>query len=274
MFPYSILPAEFNVSLKPIIASIPHCGTYVPLEIEAKFSNETQRDLPMTDWYLHYLYNFLPSLGVTVIHSNVSRNVIDLNRSPVPLELYPGRFETKLIAEKTFQGEDIFLENPNEHQVTQYTKNVHEPYHRALTCLLQDRIKQFDEVYLLDLHSIAPDATLLHPSLEQDIYLGDRDGESCSEAWSNEVEELYQNCGYTTQRNSPYKGGFITHHYGQQDKVQALQVEMNQAVYLDVYERPKNDEDISVILEDKYFRSAKRKLEALFTNLVEMVKYT
>jgi len=171
-------------------------------------------------------------MGVTILHSNVSRNVIDLNRSPEPLELYPGRFETKLVADKTFQGDEIFTKSPNEHQVTQYIKNVHEPYHRSLNYLLHDRIKQFGQVYLFDLHSIAPDATLLHPRLDLDIYLGDRDGASCTDAWSNEVEELYQNCGYTTQRNAPYKGGYITHHYGLNDKVQALQVSWKISIFV------------------------------------------
>jgi len=187
MFPYTILPAALNTKLSPIVVSIPHCGTYVPLEIDKNFINEEQRELPMTDWYLQHLYDFLPQLGVTVIFSNISRNVIDLNRSPKPLELYPGRFETSLVPEKTFQGEDIFAQAPSQNQVTQYLKNIYIPYHRSLTYLLKDRIKQFEQVYLLDLHSIASDATVIHSSLDKDIYLGDRDGQSCSQDWIEKV---------------------------------------------------------------------------------------
>ncbi|MBU6469735.1 MAG: N-formylglutamate amidohydrolase, partial [Gammaproteobacteria bacterium] len=53
----------------PLLVSIPHTGTYVPPEIEAQFVSAYIRGLPMTDWYLHRLYDYLPALGATTIYA-------------------------------------------------------------------------------------------------------------------------------------------------------------------------------------------------------------
>ena len=66
----------------PLLVSIPHTGTRVPDAIAADFASDYIRSLPMTDWHLHHLYDFLPALGVTTIYATYSRFVADLNRPP------------------------------------------------------------------------------------------------------------------------------------------------------------------------------------------------
>lgn len=246
----------------PVVASIPHTGTYVPAEIEDLFVSDKVRQLPMTDWYLYELYDFLSDLGVSVISATYSRYVIDLNRSPVPLQLYPGRFETQLVAQSDFQGEPIFSTYPSDAQIETYKKTVHAPYHAALKTLLEETKKSFGCVYLLDLHSIAKQATLIHTELEMDIYLGNREGKSCSDEWFLEVERQYVASGLSVQKNSPYKGGYITHHYGQDARVEALQIEMNQEVYMDA-------DDNARVLNSKKFADAKNRLKILFESLLQ-----
>src|SRR5574337_2006754 len=71
--PYAIrLPAAAET---PLLVSIPHTGTYVPPEIDAQFASDYIRGLPMTDWHLHHLYDFLPALGATTIYATYSRFV-------------------------------------------------------------------------------------------------------------------------------------------------------------------------------------------------------
>lgn len=249
----------------PVIASIPHTGTFVPDEINELMASDEVRKLPMTDWYLQELYDFLGGLGVTVLSANYSRYVIDLNRSPVPLELYPGRFETRLVAEKDFQGEPVFSLYPTDTQIEFYKNLVHAPYHAALQELLDDRKSEFGKVYLFDLHSIASQATLIHGRLNKDIYLGDRDGLSCSKKWSEEVAYHYRDQGLLVQHNNPYKGGYITHHYGQDEQVEALQIEMNQDVYM-------HSQDIENTLQSEKFSNAKVYLHSIFKALLRGVK--
>ncbi|HEY3860206.1 MAG TPA: N-formylglutamate amidohydrolase, partial [Gammaproteobacteria bacterium] len=78
----------------PIVVSIPHTGIYVPESIRAEFASSYIGSLPMTDWYLHHLYDFLPAMGVTTIYGTYSRFVADVNRPPDDKPLYPGRYET------------------------------------------------------------------------------------------------------------------------------------------------------------------------------------
>jgi len=244
----------------------------MPLDIERRITDKELAKLSMTDWYLHHLYDFLPDAGVTVLYSNYSRNVIDMNRAGDSSSLYPGRFETKLVPDKTFQGDEIFSEYPTDLQIHHHTINAHQPYHLALNTLLNDCKKRHGKAYLLDLHSIAPHKTLIHDELEHDIYLGNRDGKSCSQDWMERIAFLYKMHSFDVQKNEPYKGGFITDHYGQDDDIHALQIEMNQTVYLtdfsDQAVRPKNHDDLQDILNSEKFVEAKQRISLLFNDIL------
>jgi len=217
----------------PVLVSIPHTGTYVPPEIAATFASDYIRSLPMTDWHLHHLYDFLPKLGATTIYATYSRFVADLNRPPDNTPLYPGRFETGFVALKTFWGEEIYLQPPSANEIAVRRASVHAPYHAKLLDLLQAKIKKFGRVILIDAHSVASRANLLHAELKDDIFLGDRDGHSNTGWLTDTAEQAFRTQGYRVVRNHPYKGGYITEHYGRLAKVEALQVEMCERVYMD-----------------------------------------
>lgn len=267
MQPYSL--STSSQATLPIIASIPHAGTFVPQEIQQLFASSKVAQLPMTDWFLLELYDFLPDLGISVIAANYSRYVVDLNRSPVPLELYPGRFETKLVSDKDFQGKDIFLNYPSDEQIAFYKQSVHQPYHTALDDLLQDVINSHGKAYLFDLHSIAKHATVIHDELDKDIYLGNRDNKSCSSQWLDSVEQEFLNQDISVQKNSPYKGGYITHHYGLASNVHAIQIEMNQSLYIS--QESVALEDCKKVVQSSEFQKTKIKLQKIFKVLISQL---
>lgn len=217
----------------PIVVSIPHTGIYVPDAIRSEFASSYIRSLPMTDWYLHHLYDFLPAMGITTIYGTYSRFVADINRPPDDKPLYPGRYETGFVALKTFWGEDIYHQPPGQEEVKRRRDLVHAPYHARLLELLQSRITRFGGVVLIDAHSVATRANLLHDKLQDDIYLGDRDGQTNSGWLTSKVEEGFRHAGLKVARNNPYKGGYITAHYGAMPRVAAVQVEMRWGLYLD-----------------------------------------
>jgi len=217
----------------PVVVSIPHTGIYVPETIRAEFASGFIRSLPMTDWYLHHLYDFLPAMGVTTIYGTYSRFVADVNRPPDDKPLYPGRYETSFVALKTFWGEDIYTHPPSPDDIRQRRDLVHAPYHARLLELLQSRITRFGGVVLIDAHSVASRPNLLHGQLQDDIYLGDRDGRTNSGWLTANVEHGFRAAGLSVVRNNPYKGGYITEHYGAMPRVAALQVEMRWGLYLD-----------------------------------------
>ncbi|NNF52749.1 MAG: N-formylglutamate deformylase [Gammaproteobacteria bacterium] len=245
----------------PLIVNIPHAGTFVPADIDATFASDAIRALPMTDWHLPHLYDFLPSLGVSTLYANVSRFVIDLNRPPDAAPLYPGRFETGLVATQTFQGDPIFRQPPDAETVERRRVLYHQPYHQKLSELVDEKLGRFGTVVLIDAHSVASSPNKVHDRLTDDIYLGNRDGNS-SEHWLiDEVARCFASAGMKVARNEPYKGGYITAHYGHRPKVQALQIEMCQRLYMD-------EENQAELQENSEFLKMQRVLKKVVRSVI------
>lgn len=256
--PYEV--REPSVGAIPVLVSIPHPGIYVPETISRDFASDYIRSLPMTDWHLHHLYDFLPALGITMLFATYSRFVADLNRPPDDRPLYPGRFETGCVAFQTFWGESIYRVPPPQPDVDRRRDQVHAPYHAKLLELIDARIRRFGKVVLLDVHSVPSRANLLHGALTGQVYLGDRDGHSCAPWLTDTIEQAFRGAGLMVTRNDPYKGGYITDHYGAMDHVEAVQIEMCQRVYMDEA-RP------GEALEHPAFSEAKTRIHNVFNAL-------
>jgi N-formylglutamate deformylase len=229
--PFGLRPP--SVPPVPLVVSIPHTGTWLPEEVRASLASPAMHALPMTDWHLHRLYDFLPALGATTIYATVSRFVVDLNRPPRPQALYPGRFETGLVPLETFQGEAVFREPPGPEAIEARRLAWHAPYHARLQGLLDEARANFGRVVLVDAHSVASVPNRVHGALREEIYLGDRDGTSCRRWLRERLREAFAAEGFPVSINAPYKGGYITEHYGRQDGIDAIQIEMAQRVYMD-----------------------------------------
>jgi len=221
-----------RVAAIPLVVSIPHTGTELPEEIAAELASDAMRELPMTDWHLGRLYDFLPELGATTLVAVHSRFIVDLNRAPQPQTLYPGRFETGLAPEQTFQGESIYARRPSAEQIEARKRAYHAPYHAQLAKLLDEARARFGSVVLVDAHSVASKASLLHGELEEDVFLGNRDGATCGAWLIDLLDERFSASDLSVARNQPYKGGYITDHYGRMDGVEAIQIEMCQRIYM------------------------------------------
>jgi N-formylglutamate deformylase len=228
--PFQILRPE-GATL-PLVVGIPHTGTELPTDVAARLRPE-MRGQPMCDWHLHHLYAGLPALGITVVHAVYSRFLTDLNRPPDAAPLYPGRFETGLVPTQTFQGDEIWLRPPAVDEIDAWRAAYHAPYHTALAGILDEFIAARGRVWFVDAHSVASAASRLHGELTDDIYLGDRDGATNDGRWTDAVASGFAQQGYRVVRNSPYKGGYNTAHYGARSKVEAVQVEMVQRCYMD-----------------------------------------
>src|SRR5882672_1629991 len=216
----------------PVLVSIPHTGVRMPAEISRDLASDEMRAGAMADWHLDELYAFLPELGVDVVHAVYHRFVVDLNRPPEQKPLYPGRFETTLVPLETFHGEQVYARPPSAAEIERRLQVYHEPYHAFLRSRLDAKVKNFGHCYLIDAHSVASRANRLHGTLVQDVFLGDRDGTTCDPWFTDLVDDAFRKRQLKVSRNAPYKGGYITAHYGDDDLVQALQIEMCQRLYM------------------------------------------
>ncbi|MBU6470602.1 MAG: N-formylglutamate amidohydrolase, partial [Gammaproteobacteria bacterium] len=163
---------------------------------------------------------------------------------------------------KTFWGEEIYRTPPGQTEIERRRQIVHAPYHAKLLELLQAKIARFGRAVLIDAHSVASRASLLHGALTDDIFLGDRDGRSNS-GWLTEVADAaFRAQGFRVARNRPYKGGYITDHYGKRDMVEALQIEMCERVYMD-------EQDPVGALQHPRFLPAKQQIRSVMLAVCE-----
>jgi N-formylglutamate deformylase len=95
---------------EPLLISLPHDGETVPAELVSRLA-PSARAIPDTDWHVSRLYAFARELGASIIAATHSRYVIDLNRPPDDVSLYPGQNTTGLCPLVQFSGEPVYVED-------------------------------------------------------------------------------------------------------------------------------------------------------------------
>ena len=220
----------------PLLISLPHDGIAVPADIVSRLT-ESARKVPDTDWHVSRLYDFARELGASILVPKHSRYVVDLNRSPDDVSLYPGQNTTGLCPVVQFNGEPVYHEGdePVEQEVAARVETYWRPYHHALTDELA-RIKSLHgRAVLWEGHSIKGDLPFLFDGLLPDLNLGTASGASCSPILQQRLETvLAEQADYSFIANGRFKGGYITRHYGNPDNgIDAVQLEISQRIYMD-----------------------------------------
>ena len=263
---YTIQPA--TAPEVPIIISVPHCGTAFPDELKSQYKPAMIKAPDDTDWFVQILYDFAPAMGITMITANYSRWVIDLNRDPYSKPLYKdGRIITPLCPATTFLGENIYKDERQEVELPEVKRRkelYYQPYHAKVKELLTQRRRKFGKVLLWDCHSIRHLVPTIQKDKFPDLILGDADGTSASPDFIEAVWSVLNQSGYTAAHNHPFKGGYITRHYGKPLKNRhALQLEMTKINYMDDAEK-------------KYDKARAEKIRELlkrvFEKMIECVK--
>ncbi len=230
----------------PLLISMPHNGQQIPREIATRMTAAAQQ-VPDTDWYIDRLYDFALELGAYIIMPKYNRYVIDLNRDPNGVNLYPGANSTELCPTTAFDLTDIYLagQQPDEQEVAGRIANYWQPYHQALANTLAEIKQQFGKAVLLEAHSILSHVPRFFDGQLPDFNFGDGDGISCDHELITQIQAL-DFSPYSMVTNGRFKGGFITRHYGQpKDNIHALQLELSQSTYMnepsDQYNQQKAD---------------------------------
>lgn len=222
----SVLPFlefEANGPALPVVASVPHSGTFVPEWLSSKFEPEQLEALWNSDWFLAELYDFLPLLGVRLLVATHSRYVGDLNRAEEPAF---GDFWRAMVPEKTAAGRVVYRQRPSTEELLRMRDEHHRPYHERLAASLAELRQRFGRVYLLDLHSF-------YGLIEDDVCLGNAHGVTCGEPLVAAFEAGFRQQGFQTVRNRVFSGGHITRHYAEPALVESLQIELRYTCYHD-----------------------------------------
>lgn len=227
-------PVEIRHGSSPVILGLPHTGTDVPPDIRDRLNDEG-RKLRDTDWHVHTLYEGLLE-GATTVRATFHRYVIDANRDPAGVSLYPGQTTTGLIPLTDFDNQPIWRPGmePDAAETARRVRAFHAPYHAALAAEIE-RVRRLHGIAILyDCHSIRPVIPWLFEGRLPDFNVGTDNGTTCDPAIETAVFDICQRAeGYDAVLNGRFRGGWTTRHYGRPaDGVHAIQMELTQSTHL------------------------------------------
>ncbi|MBW8733527.1 MAG: N-formylglutamate amidohydrolase [Asticcacaulis sp.] len=241
----------------PVVYSLPHSGRYYPDSFiaEARQSGKSLR--ASEDAFVDDIVALSPAQGVFGIACRYARAFCDVNRNPLELDARLIRGELPkaalslsarvkagfgVVARRIAADQDIYRQPLDMAEVERRIDMVHRPYHRTLGKLIVDAAAHGAPVRLIDWHSMPSSALGQLTGAKPDIVLGNLHGESCPEALTRKVKGLLEKGGLRVGLNRPFAGGYIIEHYGRPTglalggttiRVEALQIEINRAIYMD-----------------------------------------
>jgi N-formylglutamate deformylase len=216
----------------PLIVSIPHAGTSLDF-----FAHDTLTDpvaaLADTDWHVDRLYAFAADLGATVVRTDISRIVIDVNRDPSGASLYPGQATTCLCPLTSFAGTPLYKPGyePDENIIADRYTAYFQPYHDAVDAEIARLRRRHPTVIMYDAHSIVSNVPRLFDGQLPQFNIGTNGGVTCYPALADAIAGL---CGNDCIVNGRFRGGWITRRCGSPSQgVHTIQMELAQRGYLD-----------------------------------------
>jgi len=212
----------------PLVVSLPHTGTEIPAKYERGLVSPwlARKD---ADWWIERLYGFAAGLGATVIRTTISRTVIDVNRDPSGVSLYPGQATTELCPTTTFDGEPLYepASEPTTEEIADRRTHFFDPYHAVLRAEIDRLRTQHANVVVYDCHSIRSVIPRLFDSTLPHFNIGANGGTTCAPALSDAIETICASSGFSHVVNGRFKGGYITRSLGNPGTgVHAVQMEL------------------------------------------------
>jgi N-formylglutamate amidohydrolase len=233
----------------PVIVDVPHAGRVYPPAFVANARLNAHMLRRSEDAYVDLIFDTAPKLGAALLCAQFPRAFLDVNREPY--ELDPKMFDGRLpgfantrslrvagglgtVPRIVGDGQDIYRGRIPVEDALARIDALYRPYHHVLRRLVQGTRQVFGGCVLVDAHSMPSIALEREDYARADIILGDRYGTSAAPWIMDELEEAFHIAGFTTARNRPYAGGFITESYGTPNAgLHSVQIEINRALYMD-----------------------------------------
>jgi N-formylglutamate deformylase len=244
----------------PILVSIPHTGLRLDDGMSKRLTTEAL-ELPDTDWHVDRLYDFLNNTAVGVLRAEYSRYVVDLNRSPENLALYPGQLNSEICPTETFAGDELYQPGlaPSQDEIEDRIQRYWSPYHACLREELECLRQKFGFAILWDAHSIRSHMPRLFDGELPHLNIGTNSGASCDPKLAADVATALTSAEYSIVLNGRFRGGYITRHYGDPGRrTHAVQLEISQRAYMNE-------------IDSSYSTSKAERLRALLRQLFDLL---
>lgn len=211
----------------PLLLSMPHAGSELQgLEGRLQSPWLARKD---ADWYVPELYDFASELDATIVRTDISRTVIDVNRDPTGQSLYPGRSTTELCPTTTFDGEPLYVAGcePTAAEIAERRRLYFQPYHDTLRREIARLLEGHARVVVYDCHSIRSEVPRLFEGVLPQFNIGTNSGKSCAPALAEGVLQICKTSGASVVLNGRFKGGYITRSLGAPEaRIHAIQMEL------------------------------------------------
>jgi len=232
----------------PFVFASPHSGADLPGDMGAAAGLSQASLRSAEDVGVDRLVASGPGRGAPLIAGRFSRSWVDLNRHPDELDpaLIDG-LQTVEVSAKTAAGFGVIPRRAGD-GVPLYDRRMalaeaqarlalaHTPYHAALGELMAAAHGRHGLAVLVDWHSMPSRAVRggARGAAGPDVILGDRHGMACASGLTRKLRTLFEAAGWRVGLNQPYAGGYTTQTWGRPDDgFQAIQIELNRALYLD-----------------------------------------
>jgi N-formylglutamate amidohydrolase len=236
----------------PLVFASPHSGSAYPAEFVQGSNLDALSLRRSEDSFVDQLFASAEARGAPLLRALFPRAFCDPNREPY--ELDPAMFEDDLpafantrsprvaaglgtIARVVANGAEIYGGKLRYAEIASRINGYYKPYHAALRALVDATRDAFGFCVLVDCHSMPSIGGPMDKDPGEarvDFVLGDCFGTACAPAITDTAERVLTGLGHVVTRNDPYAGGFTTRHYGRPaDRLHALQIEINRALYMD-----------------------------------------
>lgn len=258
----------------PLLLSLPHTGTEIPAQFATGLVNPwlARKD---ADWWIDRLYDFAGDLEATIVHTSISRTVIDVNRDPSGVSLYPGQATTALCPTTTFDGEALYKSAlPDAAAIALRRETFFDPYHAALAGEIARLRKSHDKIVLYDCHSIRSVIPRLFEGTLPEMNIGTNSGASCDPALSEAIAGHAQASGFSHVFNGRFKGGFITRSFGKPSEgVHAVQMELACRSYMQEPLGPVNEADWPSPYDERKAAAMRETLTNILKTCIQFAKF-
>jgi N-formylglutamate amidohydrolase len=243
----------------PLVLDSPHSGFVFPADMRANVSEFDLRD--GEDCFIDELYKPATERGVALIAAQFPRTYIDPNRHPGDIDLdllEGGRWPHEhvpsgkallgkaLIWRTLDDGRAIYARQLSVAETEARIANFHAPYQRTLQQWIAATHERFGASYHINCHSMNAVAGTQGEggagSARADFVLGDRDGTTCSPAFTTFVHATLCGMGYHVKVNDPYKGVELVRAFSNPARGRhSLQLEINKRLYMNEATRSKHE---------------------------------
>jgi N-formylglutamate deformylase len=234
------LPAQQTL---PFVFASPHSGRHYPAHFVARSRLNPLALRRSEDAFIDEIFASVVALGAPLIAARFPRVFLDANRAPSEFDdtMFAGALPFAVdsqsprvtaglgvIPRVVRDGAEIYREKLSPAEAETRLARLYRPYHDMLARLIAQTREAFGFAILIDCHSMPSAAAV------PDVIVGDRYGVSAMPMLTRLAEHAFETRGFSVARNTPYAGGHTTHLHGRRaGPVQALQIEINRALYLD-----------------------------------------